>query len=64
MPQFPIGKLSQYVIRNPYTTAAAIFTPFFAKNEDRGYFRTALITAPIVFATGAFVPKLFAGVRE
>lgn len=64
MPKLPIGKLAQYVVRNPFTTAAAVFAPIFAKNEDRGYFRTALITTPVVFATGAFVPKMFAGVRD
>lgn len=64
MPKLPIAKLAQYVVRNPFTTAAAVFSPIFAKNEDRGYFRTALVTAPIVFASGVFVPKLFAGVRD
>lgn len=62
--KFIIGSMAQYVVRNPFTTAAAVFSPLFAKNEDRGYFRTALITTPIVFATGAAVPKLFGGVRD
>ena len=60
----PISKLSQYVIRNPFTAASAVFAPLFAKNEDRGYFRTALITTPIIFATGGLAPRLFGGVRE
>ncbi len=64
MPKIPFSSMAQYVVRNPFTTAASIFTPFFAKNEDRGYFRTALITTPIIFATGAAVPKLFGGVRD
>lgn len=64
MPKFPISKMSQYVIRNPFTTTAAVFAPIFAQNEDRGYFRTALITTPVIFATGEYVPKLFAGVRD
>lgn len=64
MPKFNISSLAQYVVRNPFTTTAAVFTPLFAKNEDRGYFRTALITAPIIFATGEFVPKMFGGVRD
>lgn len=64
MPNFPISKLAQYVIRNPFTTAASVFAPIFAKNQDRGFFRTALITTPIVFASGALVPKLFGGVRD
>ncbi len=62
--KFSIGMMSQFVMRNPFTAAEAIFAPFFAKSEDRGYFRTAIITTPIVFATGAFVPKLFGGVRD
>lgn len=64
MPKFPISKLAQYAIRNPFTAAASVFAPIFAKNEDRGYFRTALITTPIVFAAGTTVPKLFGGVRD
>lgn len=64
MPKFPLTSLSKYVIRNPFTTAAAVFTPIFAQNEDRGYFRTALVTTPIIFASGEFVPKLFGGVRD
>lgn len=64
MPKLPLNRLAQYVVRNPFTTAAAVFAPIFAKNEDRGYFRTALITSPVVFATGAFVPKMFGGVRD
>lgn len=64
MPNFKMSSLAQYVVRNPFTTAAAVFTPIFAKNEDRGYFRTALITTPIIFATGEFVPKMFGGVRD
>lgn len=56
--------MSQYVTRNPFTTAAAVFAPFFTQNEDRGFFRTALITTPIVFASGQIVPKIFGGVRD
>lgn len=64
MPKFNFASMAQYVVKNPFTAAAAVFTPLFAKNEDRGYFRTALITTPVVFATGAVVPKLFGGVRD
>lgn len=60
----PVSKLSQYVIRNPFTAASAVFAPIFAKNEDRGYFRTALITTPVIFATGELAPRLFGGVRD
>jgi len=64
MPKVQFAKLAQFVTRNPYTTAAAIFAPMFASNEDRGYFRTSLITTPIVFAAGEFAPRLFSGVRD
>lgn len=64
MPKFPLSSMAQYVIRNPFTTAAAVFTPIFAKNEDRGYFRTALVTTPIIFASGEIFPRLFGGVRD
>jgi hypothetical protein len=64
MPITPLIRLSQAVIRNPLTATAAIFAPVFAKNEDRGYFRTALITTPIIFAAGTFVPRLFGGVQD
>src|SRR3954463_12200279 len=64
MPKLPIGSMAQYVMKNPFTTAAAVFAPIFAQNEDRGFFRTALITTPIIFAAGTTVPRLFAGVRD
>lgn len=63
MPPIQIGRLAQLVRRSPFTAAAAVFAPVFAKNEDRGYFRTALITTPIVFASGSLVPRMFAGVQ-
>jgi hypothetical protein len=42
---------------------AAVLAPFFARSEDRGYFRTALLTTPAIFAAGAFVPGMIPSTR-
>lgn len=48
---------------SPFTIASAVVAPLFAKNEDRGYFRTALLTTPAIFAVSAFAPNLIPSMR-
>lgn len=61
--KFIIGSMAQYVLRNPFTTAASVVAPLFAKDEDRGYFRTAAMTTPAILAVGAYAPGMFVGAK-
>lgn len=45
-------------IKTSSLIASSIFAPYAFKNEDRGYFRTALLTTPAIFAAGTFVPNM------
>jgi len=62
MPKFNPSELAKFVTRHPIALGASIVAPFFTQNDDRGYFRSAMITSPIVFAAGSALPKLFTNV--
>lgn len=68
MPSKFIQQSASFLVRKPLiaagTMAAAVSAPFFAKSEDRGYFRSALITTPIIFAASAYVPNVLSSPRK
>lgn len=63
MPNFKMSSFGQLIVRHPYMTAAAAIAPIFTKSDDRGYFRTALLTTPAVIAAGTFLPNLIPSKR-
>lgn len=67
LPTF-INKAASLITKSPLiaagTMTAAVAAPFFARNEDRGYLRTALLTTPAVLATGLFAPSVIGSARD
>jgi len=51
--------VANLIKRHHGVLAASAIVPFFYDSEDRGYFRTAMITTPILFAGAEMLPKLF-----
>ena len=58
-----LGSAFGVMSRHPGVAMAAAVVPFFYDNEDRGYFKTALITTPVMFAGAEILPKLFQSAR-
>jgi hypothetical protein len=50
----PNFQFASWITRNPLTAGAAgvaaLAAPLFLKNDDRGYFKTASITTPLIGA--------------
>lgn len=59
MPKFsPFERALSGVASRPLLAGAALAAPLFAKDEDRGYFQTALVTTPLIYGAAALVPNI------
>lgn len=64
MANFKFNNLAAYLLRNPIPAVASVFAPFLASGDDRGYFKTALLTTPLVFGAAELFPKVFSSVGK
>ena len=57
------GRVSAWGVENPIVyasaVAAALVTPLFMKNDERGYLQTSAMTTPAIIAAAMVAPRLF-----